>query len=105
MNAADAYLKPYQQLATTLPASYTPLQTKPPAGGSVVHLIGPLPDEIPLSQAQQAAAQAIGWKFTALSYVNDFVLPNFYFHSSMVYALLRKSGVEIGKGDFLGAIQ
>src|SRR6202040_1146952 len=45
------------------------------------------------------------WKFTALSYVNDFVLPNFYFHVSMVYALLRKSGVEIGKGDFLGAIQ
>jgi uncharacterized protein len=45
------------------------------------------------------------WKFTALSYVNDFVLPNFYFHSSMVYALLRGSGVEIGKGDFLGAIQ
>ena len=45
------------------------------------------------------------WKFTALGYVNDFVLPNFYFHASMVYALLRKSGVEIGKGDFLGAIQ
>jgi hypothetical protein len=45
------------------------------------------------------------WKFTALSYVTDFVLPNFYFHTSMVYALLRKSGVEIGKGDFLGAIQ
>jgi hypothetical protein len=45
------------------------------------------------------------WKFTALSYVSDFVLPNFYFHTSMVYALLRKSGVEIGKGDFLGAIQ
>jgi hypothetical protein len=45
------------------------------------------------------------WKFTALSYVDTFVLPNFYFHASMVYALLRKSGVEIGKGDFLGAIQ
>ena len=45
------------------------------------------------------------WKFTALSYLNDFVLPNFYFHDSMVYALLRKSGVEIGKGDYLGAIQ
>jgi len=45
------------------------------------------------------------WKFTALGYVNDFVLPNFYFHECMVYALLRKSGVEIGKGDFLGAIQ
>jgi uncharacterized protein len=45
------------------------------------------------------------WKFTALSYITDFALPNFYFHESMVYALLRKSGVEIGKSDFLGAIQ
>jgi uncharacterized protein len=44
------------------------------------------------------------WKFTAKSYLADFVLPNFYFHDSMVYALLRKSGLEIGKGDFLGAI-
>ena len=45
------------------------------------------------------------WKFTAVAYITDFVLPNFYFHSSIVYALLRKSGVEIGKSDFLGAIQ
>jgi hypothetical protein len=45
------------------------------------------------------------WKFTATSYLTDFVLPNFYFHESMVYALLRMSGVEIGKTDFLGAIQ
>ena len=44
------------------------------------------------------------WKFTAIAYLTDFVLPNFYFHESMVYALLRKSGVEVGKGDFLGAI-
>ena len=44
------------------------------------------------------------WKFTAKSYVADFVLPNFYFHDSMVYALLRKAGVEIGKMDFLGAL-
>ena len=45
------------------------------------------------------------WKFTAVAYITDFVLPNFYFHVSMVYALMRKSGVEIGKTDFLGAIQ
>jgi hypothetical protein len=45
------------------------------------------------------------WKFTAVAYITDFVLPNFYFHESMVYALLRKSGVELGKSDFLGAIQ
>jgi hypothetical protein len=45
------------------------------------------------------------WKFTAIGYVTDFVLPNFYFHVSMAYALLRKGGVEIGKTDFLGAIR
>jgi len=45
------------------------------------------------------------WKFTGIGYLNDFVLPNFYFHVSIAYALLRKNGVEIGKSDFLGAIQ
>jgi hypothetical protein len=45
------------------------------------------------------------WKFTGIAYLTDFVLPNFFFHVSMTYALLRKNGVEIGKGDYLGAIQ
>src|SRR6202011_5405158 len=45
------------------------------------------------------------WKFTGIGYLTDFVLPNFFFHVSMVYALLRKNGIEIGKGDYLGAIQ
>jgi hypothetical protein len=45
------------------------------------------------------------WKFTGIAYWNDFVLPNFFFHVSMVYALLRKNGIEIGKGDYLGEIQ
>jgi hypothetical protein len=44
-------------------------------------------------------------KFSGQDYVTKFALPNFYFHASMVYALLRQNGVEIGKGDFLGAIQ
>jgi uncharacterized protein len=45
------------------------------------------------------------WKFSGIAYLTDFVLPNFYFHESMVYALLRKNGIDVGKGDFLGAIQ
>jgi uncharacterized protein len=44
-------------------------------------------------------------KFTGMSYLTDFVLPNFYFHSTVVYALLRKAGVEVGKRDYLGPIQ
>jgi hypothetical protein len=37
-------------------------------------------------------------------YLNHFVLPNFYFHITAAYAILRNCGVDIGKRDFLGAI-
>jgi uncharacterized protein len=37
-------------------------------------------------------------------YLNHFMLPNFYFHSTAAYAILRHCGVEVGKLDFLGAI-
>ena len=38
-------------------------------------------------------------------YLNHFVLPNFYFHLTTAYALLRHNGVELGKMDFLGALK
>jgi hypothetical protein len=44
-------------------------------------------------------------KFTGLNYLTNFVLPNFFFHLTRAYALLRKNGVEVGKRDFLGSIQ
>ena len=37
-------------------------------------------------------------------YLNHFMLPNFYFHCTAAYAILRHLGVEIGKQDFLGQI-
>jgi hypothetical protein len=37
-------------------------------------------------------------------YLNHFALPNFYFHLTTAYDILRHCGVEIGKLDFLGAI-
>ena len=42
--------------------------------------------------------------FTGLNYLLQFALPNFYFHSTTAYALLRHNGVEIGKADFLGSL-
>ena len=44
-------------------------------------------------------------KFSGLNYLTNFVLPNFFFHVTMAYALLRKNGVDLGKRDFLGPIQ
>ena len=37
-------------------------------------------------------------------YLTHFVLPNFYFHLTATYAILRHAGVEVGKRDFLGQI-
>ena len=39
------------------------------------------------------------------TYLKTFVLPNFFFHVTTAYALLRHNGVELGKADFLGPMQ
>jgi hypothetical protein len=41
---------------------------------------------------------------TGEAYLKHFALPNFFFHVTTTYALLRHSGVELGKMDFLGAL-
>jgi hypothetical protein len=38
------------------------------------------------------------------AYVTHFMIANFYFHFTTAYAILRHSGVDIGKMSFLGAI-
>jgi len=41
-------------------------------------------------------------KFAGLDYLTGFVLPNFLFHVTTAYAILRHNGVPLGKQDFLG---
>ena len=43
--------------------------------------------------------------FTAENFLLSFSFPNFYFHSSIAYALLRSKGVPLGKRDFLGHLR
>jgi len=42
--------------------------------------------------------------FVGADYVNQFVIPNIYFHLTTAYAILRHAGVPLGKMDFLGDI-
>jgi uncharacterized protein len=42
-------------------------------------------------------------RFNGQQYLVSFVLPNFYFHATTAYAILRHCGLPIGKRDFLGA--
>lgn len=40
--------------------------------------------------------------FNGQDYLLNFALPNFYFHTTTAYNILRHNGVELGKMDFLG---
>lgn len=42
------------------------------------------------------------FNFNGRDYLNNFVLPNVYFHMTATYAILRHKGVPLGKQDFFG---
>lgn len=38
-------------------------------------------------------------------YLADMALPNFYFHMTTIYAILRHNGVDVGKRDYIGSMR
>lgn len=63
------------------------------------------------SDFEGAASRLVGTNYLPANkrmvgsvYLNDHLLPNFYFHASMAYAILRHNGVDVGKTDFLGPV-
>lgn len=45
------------------------------------------------------------WDFTAKDFLLSFAQPNFYFHATTAYDILRVAGLKIGKLDFLGELR
>lgn len=43
--------------------------------------------------------------FTVEDFLLSFTLPNFYFHATTAYAVLRNQGLPVGKIDFIGAVK
>ena len=43
--------------------------------------------------------------FTATNFILSFSLPNFYFHATTTYDILRMKGVPLGKMDFIGSLR
>ena len=41
-------------------------------------------------------------RFTGESYIFNYGLPHFFFHTTTAYAILRHNGVEVGKKDYIG---
>jgi hypothetical protein len=61
--------------------------------------------EVDGSEAKEITLQIAGspMTFTGNYYLLYFALPNFFFHVTTAYAILRHNGVELGKRDFMGA--
>jgi hypothetical protein len=62
------------------------------------------PEQLNGSEERNVALVQAGKEVTmlGLDYVTQRALPNFFFHVTTAYAILRHNGVPIGKRDFLG---
>jgi hypothetical protein len=45
-----------------------------------------------------------GKKLAALDYLMEMAVPNFFFHATHAYAILRHNGVDVGKMDYIGEL-
>jgi len=59
-------------------------------------------DDSKLSEVKRMDfGQGVYIELLGLSYVDDFLMPNFYFHMATAYDILRMAGAPIGKRDFM----
>ena len=62
------------------------------------------PAQIDGTEAKEITFSIKEWKFEFVGqqYLLTWIIPNFYFHVTTAYNILRHNGVEIGKSDYLG---
>ena len=62
------------------------------------------PEQIDGTEAKEIKFSIKEWNFEFVGeqYLLTWIIPNFYFHVTTAYAILRHNGVEIGKTDYLG---
>jgi len=73
--------------------------------GKTLDFLGGLKPEHLAGAATRTVTIKVGGKDverTGAAYLSTSALPNFYFHVTTAYNILRHNGLEIGKGDFLG---
>ena len=59
-------------------------------------------DDAATRQIVTQAGTAKEKRFTGQSYLFNYGLPHFFFHTTTAYAILRHNGVEVGKKDYIG---
>jgi hypothetical protein len=63
------------------------------------------PEDIDGSESRRISIWFMPGKYlTGLEFLTEMALPNFYFHITTAYSILRHNGVSIGKTDYLGEL-
>ena len=63
------------------------------------------PEEIAGKEGVQVTLPYFPGKLmTGFEYVTEYAIPNFYFHVTTAYSIMRKNGLEIGKNDYMGGL-
>lgn len=56
----------------------------------------------PEAEVDMTLPNGMRFVMSTREYIRDWMMPNFYFHTTMAYALMRHNGLELGKSDFVG---
>jgi len=84
------------------PASFAELRTKLSDAAAVMEALDEAEMESWIGRDMRFEFKEARMDFTAEDFLLSFSQPNFYFHASTAYDILRKLGVGVGKRDFLG---
>lgn len=87
------------------PADFAGLKAKLAAAASALGAIDPAEVEDFIGKDMQFSFGEMIIPFTAENFLLSFAQPNFYFHATTAYDILRAEGVSIGKRDFLGQLR
>jgi hypothetical protein len=87
------------------PNSFAGLKERVAAALSVIETVTPAEMESFIGRDMQFVAPSRSLDFTAERFLLSFSQPNFYFHATTAYAILRNKGLEIGKRDYIGKLQ
>jgi hypothetical protein len=71
---------------------------------TVVYIESVAPDVLAASAEREIQVKfpnGMGYRFNGRDYLTSYALPNFFFHVTTAYAILRNQGVALGKPDFL----
>lgn len=87
------------------PTDFAGLKAKLATAATALEAIDPAEVEGYIGNDMQFSFGEMVVPFTAENFLLSFAQPNFYFHATTAYDILRAEGVAIGKMDFLGQLR